>query len=319
MDTVLGLDIGHSAVKSASKNGTFVLPGGAGPVDSLPERVGRAEDVTLVTIDGTQWAAGIELTRLQGVTRPLHAGYAASDHYRALYYAALARLEQETIDILVTGLPVSQHVDKVQRAALAKRLSGRHQIAPRLSVEVRDVVVIAQPVGSWADAVQSTADTDFFESADVAVFDFGFYSVDFARIKAGDLHTQSSGSDTRAMSAILDLVRGQIMAEWGTAPSRDALETALRAGGKTTVRGTDVDLAPFLMDAAAKITPSVVDAIRAGMRQEGADPDAIILTGGGATLYEPAVRAAWPRTKVIIPDQPALANAKGFLAFARQA
>ena len=44
-----------------------------------------------------------------------------------------------------------------------------------------------------------------------------------------------------------------------------------------------------------------------------ADVRSIVLTGGGAALYEASIRAAFPRVQLDVLDAPCYANAKGFL------
>ncbi len=66
-------------------------------------------------------------------------------HTRLFFYAALLMSEQKEIDVLVTGLPVSQYMDVERREALKSRLEGEHQITPKRSVAVKSVVVVPQP------------------------------------------------------------------------------------------------------------------------------------------------------------------------------
>ena len=42
------------------------------------------------------------------------------------------------------------------------------------------------------------------------------------------------------------------------------------------------------------------------------DIRAIILTGGGASLYAPTIRAAFPRNIIHVMDAPCFANVRGF-------
>ena len=124
----LGLDIGYSNLKMAmgfkdAKATTKVIPVGAATLDKMPQGTdGRdADDVLQVLVDGEKWLAGIEPSRLQGWVRVLSENYPSSKQYRALFHAALLLTEQEVIDVLVTGLPVSQFADEALRSDLARR------------------------------------------------------------------------------------------------------------------------------------------------------------------------------------------------------
>ncbi len=70
----------------------------------------------------------MEQARLETSVRELHADYPASDAYRALFHGTLLLCEHDTVDRLITGLPVSQFLDKELRARLSERLTGEHQV-----------------------------------------------------------------------------------------------------------------------------------------------------------------------------------------------
>lgn len=54
----------------------------------------------------------------------------------ALFYAGLLLTGMKEIDLLVTGLPVTQYQDEALRAELEARFTGEHRIAPRRTVNV---------------------------------------------------------------------------------------------------------------------------------------------------------------------------------------
>ncbi|CAH2913929.1 MAG: hypothetical protein CPSOU_2387 [uncultured Paraburkholderia sp.] len=75
--------------------------------------------------------------------------------------------------------------------------------------------------------------------------------------------------------------------------------------------GKGIDLAPFVESSQA-----VVNAALEKIRDRIPSPSqlrSVVLTGGGAGLYETAVRAAFPRTRIDVLDAPSHANAKSFL------
>jgi hypothetical protein len=46
--------------------------------------------------------------------------------------------------------------------------------------------------------------------------------------------------------------------------------------------------------------------------------DLVLLTGGGAATYAEATRATYPRARVVVADEPVLANVRGFWLQANQ-
>ena len=125
---VLGVDIGYSNLKlaigqSGSEPKTIILPAGAGPADRMPERIGGGDDETClyVSVDNERWAAGVPAGRLQGWERA-SPGISHHKTYKALFHAALLMAETESIDLVVTGLPVSQFHEPQRKSDLVQRL-----------------------------------------------------------------------------------------------------------------------------------------------------------------------------------------------------
>jgi len=127
----LGIDIGYSNLKLAygAKGGTprtLLRPAGAAPVDRFGSRFdGKAhEDFLHVQVDGQEFVAGVSPDRAEMWSRSLHADYPASASYKALFHAGLLLSEMDRIDVLVTGLPVSQYLDETRKQAIADQMRG---------------------------------------------------------------------------------------------------------------------------------------------------------------------------------------------------
>ena len=96
----------------------------------------------------------------------------------------------------------------------------------------------------------------------------------------------------------------------------ERLETALRHGAKSIyVGGEPIDYRPFLGAAADIVAPNVLEEVTSSMRSKTNDVDFVILAGGGASLYEKAVKERFPRSKIITSEDSVMANARGFYYF----
>ena len=157
---VVGLDIGYSNLKLAYgfKGGAeptvVVKPAQAAPITQMPtgyeDGSARREGEYRVLVDGQPWVACIDPGRSSGMQRQLHEDFTSSDVYKALFHASLIEACQEgdIIDVLVTGLPVSHNRNRAMREALIARLKGEHQVAAARKITVKEVIVLAQPVGT---------------------------------------------------------------------------------------------------------------------------------------------------------------------------
>jgi plasmid segregation protein ParM len=315
---ILGIDIGYSNLKLAcgpkgESPRTQLRPAGAAPADRFGARFdGKAhEDFLHVLVDGQEFIAGVSPDRAELWSRSLHADYPSSVSYKALFHAGLLLSEMDRIDMLVTGLPVSQYLDETRRNALAEQMLGTHQVTPKRAVKVEKVKVIPQPVGGLLDYI-SQGDADI-EDARVLVIDPGFFSVDWVVIANKDLHRQSSGTSLNASSVVLEEASGLIAKDYGSAVNTETLENAIRAGKPTVlVLGQRVEIAPYIEQAAKTVGPVVVEAIQKALRTESKAADLVVLVGGGAVFFREAVQAAFPRLAVVTPKEPVYSNARGF-------
>lgn len=317
----LGMDIGYSNLKivygeDAESLTKKLLPIGAGPLDLLPKTLsGEGAAGLQVLIDGQQWVAGVEPERLQGWDRELHADYSSTDAYRALFYAALLCCERDIVDVLVTGLPVSQFGDKSFVQQLVKRLTGTFQITPKRSVEVKKVIVVPQPAGSYLD-ICSTADKETREIINegrTLVLDPGFFSVDWVVLIAGEIRMHSSGTSLKAMSVLLADADQRIQGDFGAAPGVATLEKAIRAGREhVLVLGKRVEILPYLSAAAQVTAKAALVPMRQSMREESGAIDTVMLAGGGALSYKTAAIEVFPKSRILVSENPVMANAYGF-------
>lgn len=318
---VLGLDIGYSNVKlamgeSAATPIVSLSPAGAAPVDRLPESLGKSDDVLRVMVGDALWAACVNPGKFSLWNRALHQDYSRSDSYRALFHAALLLSERDVVDLVVTGLPVAQWLDRAHRDEISQRLTGCHRITKTREVRVAQVRVIPQPIGGYLDVLWSGTNGAILEEGRVLVIDPGFFSVDWVVVEEGDLRKTSSGTSLEAMSVLLEHASRLIAEEHGGKVPVDRLEEALRSGRvQVLLYGQAIEIGPYLRQAAGRVAPVALEALRESIRKESGSVDAILLTGGGADFYEPVVKVLFPSNSIIIPERPELANARGFYYF----
>jgi plasmid segregation protein ParM len=318
---VMGLDIGYSNLKLAMGDlgnppEISLYPAGAAPVDRLPESFGKSDEVLRVDVDDALWATCVSPGKFALWNRALHQDYSRSDSYRALFHAALLLSRRNRVDLIVTGLPVSQWLDRAHREAIATSLRGPHHVTPKREVVVAEVKVIPQPIGGYLDVLWSSEDGAVMEEGRVLVIDPGFFSVDWVLVEAGDLRKTSSGTNLEAMSVLLDHASRLIADEHGGKVPIDRLEEALRLRrDRILLFGRHVEIQPYLRQAAAKVVPVALEALRESIRKESGSVDLVVLTGGGAEFYEPVAKSLFPSNPVYVPEQPELANARGFYYF----
>ncbi len=315
---VLGIDIGYSNLKLAygpkgAYPQTVLRPAGAAPADRFGARFdGREHDDFLrVLVDGEEYVAGVSADRAELWSRSLHADYHAGPSYQALFRAGLLLSGMRHVDMLVTGLPVSQYLDDARRHSVERLMKGAISITPGSHAMVDQVKVIPQPIGGLLDYIsQERVD---LEDARVLVIDPGFFSVDWVVVAHKTLQRSSSGTSQNAPTVVLEEACKLIGREMGAEVSTETLENAVRNGRPSVlVLGRRVELSPYLANASRTVGAVIADSIQKSMRTESQMADLVVLVGGGADFFREAIQEAFPRLHVVTPNEPVFSNARGF-------
>ena len=319
---VIGLDIGYSNLKlafgdSAEGMKTAIRPAGAAPADRFGSRFdGKAQDDFLHVLVGEEpFVAGVSSDQAAMWERSLHAEYANSPSYKALFHAGLLMSGMTDVDVLVTGLPVHQYKDESLRAALEKKFVGKHRITPKRTVEIAKVKVVAQPIGGLFDMIDQDdeAKPQIDDDARILVIDPGFFSNDWVLIADGQLQMRSSGTSLHASSVVLEQAGILLAEEHGVKPTVESFEKAFREGKNSSlVAGQRVDISPYIEQASKSLASITTTSILTSLRAEKMSPDVIVLVGGGTEFFREGIQEAFPRLQVVSPKQPVLSIARGY-------
>lgn len=324
MPNFLGLDIGYSNTIGVHGSegdgiGQFVRPSQAAPLSAIPGDTGLRAGEVLVEVDGEPWVAFAAPGRVQE-GRELHEDYTQSTAYKALFRGALlhAAGDNDVIDVLVTGLPVTQARDEKYLQGVINMMTGVHQVTPKRSIEVKSVSVVAQPIGTLTDIYCNSEHSDVVEESVSLIVDPGFFSVDWVLFDHKELVMQSSSSSVNAMSVLLQACNEEIARDHGGIPGVEKIEHALQTGKDFILMfGRKVEVAPYMKLAADRVIPGVFTEIKQKLRfLKGRAIDCIILGGGGAAIYEEYAKNEFPESLVIKPGDSVASNAVGFFNIA---
>lgn len=318
-----GIDIGYSNLKVVTGDFTtgpriMIRPAGACPLENVAQAIQQGRNIPYlgVTVHGKPWAAAMDPEHCQHWERELTPDFPFSDPYLALYHAALLQTGEPRLDRLITGLPVSQYQDTTLRRTLIERLRGNHRVQEDQVVEVQEVIVLPQPVGAYLDLVRSGLHLDLIEQGRVLVIDPGFFSVDWVALERGAIRQSSSGTSLEAVSRVLELAAADLAQNTRVNPGINRLERALREQrNRALLNGEQIDIRPAMSNAAATAAAQAIKLMQRNLRSLDIKADLILLTGGGATLFYPAIRDAFPHLTIHVPIDPVAANAIGFWYF----
>lgn len=242
--------------------------------------------------------------------------YPLSDAYAARLYGALnymARsLPHKVIDYLVLGLPLTTYFR--HKAAVAKRFSGEHTINVRgESINVENCCVYPQPLGGYAAYLSLGAMPAGKRIPTALVVDPGYNTVDWFVCKGMVASENRSSAIQRGMSAVLRAVAEHLIsateADAGITEIARRVDGCLTQGSVFTLYGKSFELKQF-MTAGESIIEDAAQAVRNGIGS-GTDIDVVVMTGGGAQLYYPAISRKFPKNEIVILSDPAHANVRG--------
>lgn len=245
--------------------------------------------------------------------------YHVSAYNRVAIHHALhsAGLTGRRVEICL-GLPVSDfyrdaqvNKDLIERKKASMRLPVHARIGDgHQEVEVVKVRIVSQAVASWVDYAFDDAGTMRVNPEDaVAVIDIGGRTTDCAVVINGEAidHSRSGTENVGVLN-----VRKQVLQEadrrfnfGGVLPAKD-VEKAMRTG-KIRLWGKDHDISDILAEAKASVSSRIETAVKRFIGS-GADLGAVILVGGGASVF-PEIAGKYPNS--VFVEQPNYANVRG--------
>jgi plasmid segregation protein ParM len=276
----------------------------------LSDGVIAKRDTVVVEVDGNPYEVGpdVELALRTHTARVLHRDFVGTPEYLALLRGALSYMQVSRIDLLVVGLPVSWLNTK--SSELKARLTGDHPMREGSVVKVEKVLVLAQPLGGFIDHALSSGMYGQLRETRNLVIDPGFFTVDWILAKGIQPISERCGSFPGGTSAVLRKLAESIGKEQQLELDDPlVLDRALRTG-RLTLYGRELPVARHL--AAARLVADEAATAVANSVGDGRDIDAIVLVGGGAEFFRPALGRRFPRHLVYVVPDPVFANVRGF-------
>lgn len=270
---------------------------------------GRRETVS-VRVNGHNYEVGPDVDLLLGNehARPLHQEFIETPEYLALLRGALTYMDVPEIDLLVVGLPVMLLAAKKRR--VIELLKGHHVLSDNRSTYVKQVTVIAQPMGGFFDFALTSGLWERMRSQRNLIVDPGYFTLDW--VLANGMHPIVTRCDSHAggVSNVFKKIAQSIsMAHKVNYNNLQEIDRALRFP-PFVLYGREVQIKPFL-DAARPAIDSALTALTNSVG-DGRDIDNIILVGGGASLFSAALQARFQLHAVHIVPDPVYANVRGF-------
>ena len=239
----------------------------------------------------------------------LHDDYIDAPEYMALLRGALRSMRQSQIDLLVVGLPVALFA--LRKAALERAMTGDHDVGAGKKVTVVRALAVAQPQGALAYFAHAHGKLADIGKERSLIIDPGARTFDWLVAQGMRLVQKQSHSVNRGVADVLKLLAAEISRDIG-APYRDldAIDMALRTGKAPVIFQKSYDI-KRLMPLAESVANQAVSSMKEWIEAPHSLQN-IILVGGGAFLFKKAIKAAFPRHRILEIKEPVFANVRGF-------
>ena len=275
-------------------------------------------NTTIVHVDGTKYEVGPDSTDLESsdVIRALNDNYIFTDQYKALTLGAFFYMNEPVIDLLVVGLPVS---NLNQSEDLKKMLIGKHQVNDEFSTEVKNVLVLAQPIGGLYYCMNVLKNEEFedLKNERNLIIDPGFQTYDFVLSNGERIIESKSDAKPGGVSKVLESIAKSISDEKGIKYTNlNAIDKGLRKKERIIkISGKKESLDKHIKNTKGALESSIMYMLNV-LGSDCSDIDNIIMVGGGAHIFEKAIRKQkqFEDREIHVVDNPQFAILMGYHA-----
>ena len=348
----LAIDIGYGQVKLSylDERGEITymsFPSIAVPADpSLMRGLARSRNTFDVpTTGGGVYEVGIDITLAQtgnDFGREITDHWVASPIYEALMKGALRYQDQERIDMLYLGLPVSHYKVLDRQVNLAAMYQNREiDLGDGKIVSIGEVRIIPQPYGGYLEladhidilnkviesgngqySLPALQGPEELAELTMLVVDPGENTLDWLLVVKGIMNTRASDATSDAgRHRVVRAAAESLQAKLGTPVSKanwPRINDALRSDWKIKISGKIYDLREFEKDIRAVIKDPINRMIE-GLKGLEDQLDVIGVVGGHPEFYCDELKRIFPHIPIYVSEGSIYANLRGFQALADEA
>jgi len=315
----IGLDIGYSAVKAVAGDRRVTFPSAVGTPDKARFSLNGTNAIILLQPDHVQ--VGQEaILQSRFLNRREDRHWIESDEWYSLFLAALSELTTATaVDLrIVTGLPVAFYAD---RDAVRDRILGEHRTQREgrhaQVFKVTEARVIPQPFGCLLAATLGdgggVVDQGLATGA-VGIIDIGGKTTNLLSVNRLSEISRETASVNVGAWDVVRAVRNWLGDHCPDLELRDHQVIEAIIAHQVKYYGEPVDLAE-VVEATLEPLAAQVLASATQLWNGAAALEAILVSGGGALLLGPYIKAHFRHARIV--DDPTFANALGYWRFAQ--
>jgi len=315
-----GINIGYGYTKIATDAEYFQI---ASVVERAQSQrmggVSLVRETIMVNVDNFLYEVGADAHQIstsRNSSKAVADSWYDTIQYRALMQLTIDRMAEEagSSEWSVTlGIAVNQYKRKEIRKKLEQLWKGEHTAANGETVTVKLSRAVPEPLGAyaWWTRYESGLPIQECNQLRIMVIDPGYRTTDWLEIIGGKVIDRHADAINLGMYDVFREMQTRIMDNLDAELDIVAIEQAVVGGRPIRVRGQTIDHQIYYQQSLAAKQEVIESSIRTEVGP-APETDLILIAGGGAKAYEPAIRKAFPKHQIHVCNQPQEANAKGY-------
>lgn len=309
--SVVGLDVGHSAVKMtlSTENNTYlryIFPTAVCFARKIAsENEAREAALETVEVDGQKLFVG-ETAKFYSLGKTTAFQGLSDDWVESKEHKALIAQARNIVHrairhpkniIVVSGLPVAGWLRDDLRNAL------KQQVANIFDIPFDRALVVSQAHGLYSTyAIRRGGKVNQDAETGIGIADIGFYTTDILSMiqkRVYDDASMSVGGISESVRRFITLVREKIPG------FRASLHEAhdFMLSGKIHLLGEEIDVSTEREEALRSLAQELADSIKQCFTPASMHIKKIIVGGGGVALLAPYLKEYWPSINLMTEDE----------------
>jgi len=324
-----GINIGYGFTKLKTPRTSFRIPSVVAPSPDtyLPDTLFAQRNTERVKVEGMTYEIGAEAALIN---------YNPSGHkiaiprwcdtyqYRALMQLCIDKLAEEPNSqedwTVVIGVAVNQTKDPAYIQKLKDIWIADHQTSSGKTISIVECLVAPEPIGAfWSVVLTRPEINELAEKTTLVVLDGGYYTFDWTVIRKKKLVWDACDAMNSGMHKIYLDIQKRIKTAHQANIDLVEIEEAVSQKRPVFISDTDLDLSTYLQQALQQHIPNVLANMSTACNEFVESKSIFILAGGSAVLLFPFLKNVYPNNPIVVPEDPQMANADGYLRIAQAA
>ncbi|MGA1847266.1 ParM/StbA family protein [Deferribacter abyssi] len=306
---IVAVDIGYGRIKLYNSKIKFSYPSYL--VKYTPSDISFFATPDYIEVNDNKFYVGEDAYTMGKLIPLIGENFHGSNEWKALLSYALYRYFQEKggysdIDLLILGLPLNQYNEKRKQKIKSIKSITASVNDQSFNVKVKDVIVLPQGAG----AVMLYQDK--YDS--MAIIDIGYYTIDLALFLDGKFVFNRSLSFNFGIHELYKNVAKKISKKFNYRPDYKKIEEIVKTK-KIKIKGAEHKVDHIIDECKLNYCFDLVNMIKDEWEDSQKEAEKMLFIGGGAEVIKNMLPAD---PQFLVPENPAFANAIGYMKYAEE-